>query len=170
MTEKDPDPLPFRFFNEVGIIDQLARAKLESVLPDGLKISKFIALNHLVRLGGNWSPACLVYAFQVMKGVITNTLKRLELRGLVNVVADPGDGRGKLVRLTAAGRDMCEQCIRSIGPVLIDLEVKFGEKRFAKLYLYWKKSGDISTNAALDFRLRKSGLLILSPHLGLQPA
>ena len=132
MTEKDPDPLLFRFFNEVGIIDQLARAKLESVLPDGLKISQFIALNHLVRLGGNWSPARLANAFQVMKGAITNTLKRLELRGLVNAVADPGDGRGKLVRLTAAGRDMREQCVRSIGPVLIDLEAKFSEKRFAK--------------------------------------
>ena len=27
---------------------------------------------------------------------------------------------------------MCEQCLRSIDPVFVDLEAKFGEKRFAE--------------------------------------
>jgi DNA-binding MarR family transcriptional regulator len=132
MTKKDQDPLLFRFLNEVGIIEQLARTKLESELPDGLKISQFIVLNHLARLGGGWSPVRLANAFQVTKGAITNTLQRLEARGLVKIVSDPRDGRGKLVSLTTAGRDMRKQGIRSINPLLADLEVKFGEKRFAK--------------------------------------
>jgi len=132
MTKKDQDPLLFRFFNEVGIIEQLARAKLESELPDGLKISQFIVLNHLARLGGGWSPVRLANAFQVTKGAITNTLQRLETRGLVKIVSDPRDGRGKLVSLTTAGRDMRKQGIRSINPLLADLEAKFGAKRFAE--------------------------------------
>lgn len=132
MIKGAQDALLFRFLNEVGIIDQLARAKLESVLPDGLKISQFIVLNHLVRLGGDWSPARLARAFQVTKGAITNTLQRLESRGLVKVVSDPRDGRGKLVSLTATGRDMRKQCVRRVNPLLVDLEAKFGEEHFAK--------------------------------------
>jgi DNA-binding MarR family transcriptional regulator len=132
MTKKAQDPVLFRFFNEVGIIEQLARAKLESALPDGLKISQFMVLNHLARLGGGWSPVRLANAFQVTKGAITNTLQRLETRGLVKIVSDPRDGRGKLVSLTTAGRDMRKQCIRSINPLLADLKAKFGENRIAK--------------------------------------
>ena len=131
MTKKARDPLLFQFLNEVGIIDQLARAKLESVLPGGLKISQFMVLNHLVRLGGDWSPVRLANAFQVTKGAMTNTLQRLASRGLVAVAPDPHDGRGKLVELTAAGRRAREKCIRSVEPFLVDLQAKFGEKRFA---------------------------------------
>jgi DNA-binding MarR family transcriptional regulator len=132
VTKKARDPLLFRFLNEVGIIDQLARAKLESVLPDGLKISQFLVLNHLARLSGDWSPVRLANAFQVTKGAITNTLRRLESRGFVTIAPDPHDGRGKLVSLTAAGRKMREKCVRSVGPTLQDLEAAFGEKRFAE--------------------------------------
>lgn len=132
MANNPQDLLLFRFLNEIGIIDQLARARLESALPDGLKISQFVVINHLVRLGGDWSPVRLAKAFQVTKGAMTNTLRRLESRGLVAVVPDPDDGRGKLVRLTAAGRKMREKCVRSVDPLLADLEVKFGEQRFAK--------------------------------------
>ena len=78
-----------RSVGEIGIIDQLSSARLESVLPDGLKMSHFIVLNHLVRLEGNWSPVRLASAFQVTKDAITNTLKKLEKRGLVSIEADP---------------------------------------------------------------------------------
>ena len=130
-SENTQDPLLFRFFVEVGIIEQLSRARLESVLPDGLKISQFSILNHLLRLGGDWSPARLASAFQVTKGAITNSLQRLESRGLVKVVADPRDGRGKLVSLTSAGCEMRELCIRNIEPLLADLENEVGKQHFA---------------------------------------
>ena len=132
MARKTQDPLLFRFLNEVGIIDQLARAMVENALPDGLKMSQFIVLNHLVRLGGDWSPARLAKAFQVTKGAITNTLQRLESRGLVRVESDPRDGRGKLVSLTAAGRNIRNQCIRRITPLFVELEEELGEKRLEK--------------------------------------
>ncbi len=115
------DPALWRLFTEVGIIEQLARHKLESSMPEGLKISQFGVLNHLVRLGGTWSPVRLASAFQVTKAAMTNTVGRLEKRGLVEVVADPDDGRGKLVSITDAGRDMRERCIKSVGPFMADL-------------------------------------------------
>lgn len=132
MKNETQDPTLFLFLNEIGIIDQLARAKMESVLPDSLKMSQFIVLNHLVRLGGQWSPARLASAFQVTKGAMTNTIKRLESRKLVKVMPDPNDGRGKLIELTSAGSKLREQCIRNVGPLIGSLEEAFGSQRIKK--------------------------------------
>ncbi len=131
MSEPVQDPLLFRFFTEIGIIEQLARNRLQRRLPDGLKMPQFILLNHLVRLGGDWSPARLAAAFQLTKGAMTNTLQRLEARGLVKVSADPRDGRGKLVGLTDAGRDMRERCVDSVGGLLEQLSREVSEPEVA---------------------------------------
>ena len=131
MVEPTEDRLAFRLFTEIGIIEHLARNRLEHGLPDGLKVSQFGVLNHLVRLGGEWSPARLASAFQVTKGAMTNTLRRLEKRGLVRVLADPRDGRGKLVGITEAGRKMRVRCVESIGPLLADLSRELSDKGFA---------------------------------------
>jgi len=132
MTETNDDPVVFRFFNEIGIIEQLASSRLEKVLPGDLKMSHFVLLNHLARLGGKWSPARLASAFQVTRAAITNTMKRLESRGLIRIETDPGDGRGKLVSLTGKGRRVREQCIAGIGPMLGELQQQFGSEVFAE--------------------------------------
>lgn len=131
MVEPTKDPLAFRFFTEIGIIEQLARSRLERALPDGLKVSQFIVLNHLVRLGGEWNPARLAAALQVTKGAMTNNLQRLEKRRLVRVLANPTDGRGKLVTITEAGRDMRLRCVASVGPFLADLSRELPDKDLA---------------------------------------
>jgi len=130
MSQNHQDPPVFRFFTEIGIIEQLTRAKLERVLPEGMKISQFAVLNHLVRLPGDWSPARLASAFQVTRAAMTNTLQRLESRGLIKIEADPDDGRGKLISLCQTGRDMREKCIGSISPFLAEMEKEFGEQNF----------------------------------------
>jgi DNA-binding MarR family transcriptional regulator len=108
------DPPIFRLLNEIAIIEQLARNRLERVLPDGLLAPHFAVLNHLVRLGDGRSPARIAAAFQVTKSTMTNTLQRLAARGLVALAPDPADGRGKLVRLT-------EACVRAAVPALDDV-------------------------------------------------
>ena len=133
MVDPSEDPLAFRLFTEIGIIEQLARNRLERGLPDGLKFSQFVVLNHLVRLGGEWSPARLASAFQVTKGAMTNTLQRLEMRGLVRIVADPSDGRAKLVTITDAGRHMRADCVASVSPFLADLSQALSDKDLAKV-------------------------------------
>lgn len=122
MTHSPPDdPIPFQFFNEVGIIEQLARSAFQRVLPDGLTLPQFNVLNHFVRLGGEKSPLDLARAFQVTKGAMTNTLQRLEAQGLIAVRPDPGDGRGKLVSITPLGRQRRERAIAALGPLVEDL-------------------------------------------------
>lgn len=131
MTSPKSDPPAFIFFNEIGIIEQLSRTRLERVLPDGLKISHFGVLNHFVRLGGERSPAELARAFQVTKGAMTNTIQRLEARGLITVRPDPRDGRGKRVAITSAGRRARDEAVAAIGPLLAELEGAFSRKDFA---------------------------------------
>lgn len=118
MPEKSDDPLLFTFFNEVGIIEQLARTAFERVMPKGMTVPQFSVLNHFVRLGGERTPAQLASAFQVSRATMTNTLKRLEAAGLIASTPDPDDGRSKRISLTPAGRAMRERCIASLMPLL----------------------------------------------------
>lgn len=115
------DPPLFALLNEVSIIEHLARNRLERVLPDGLRASHFVVLNHLVRLGDGRSPARIARAVQVERPAMTNTIQKLEARGLVRTGPDPRDGRGKLVFLTEAGRAAREAAvaaaIASIAPI-----------------------------------------------------
>ena len=98
------DPPLFALLNEISIVEHLARNRLERVLPEGLRFSHFVVLNHLTRLGDGRSLARIARAVQVERPAMTNTIQKLEARGLVHVGPDPRDGRGKLVYLTEAGR------------------------------------------------------------------
>lgn len=133
MTEPNrEDPLLFVFFNEIGIINQLAHHQLEQTFPPGFKISHFSVLNLLVRLGGEWSPSRLARSFQVTKGAMTNTLSWLSKAGYVEIRPDPSDRRGKLVALTESGRQMREQAVAGIAPVLQEIGQQFPEEEMAK--------------------------------------
>lgn len=119
------DPPIFALLNEVGIIEHLARNRLERMLPDGLRASHFVVLNHLVRMGDGRSPARIARAVQVERPAMTNTIQKLEARGLVRTAPDPRDGRGKLVFLTDAGRAARQAAVavatKAIGPIAADL-------------------------------------------------
>jgi DNA-binding MarR family transcriptional regulator len=132
MTEGRDDPVVFQVFNEVGIIEQLARTAFERVLPDGLTLSQFSVLNHFTRLGGEKSPVQLARAFQVTKGAMTNTLQRLERRGFIEVRPHPRDGRAKLVSISPAGARARDRAVAAVGPMLADLETEFGRAAFAE--------------------------------------
>jgi len=133
MTESNDVPTAFQAFTEISIIEQLSRNELERQLPNGLKMSQFGVLNHLDRLGGEWSPLRLANAFQVTKGAMTNTLQRLEKRGLINIQSDPNDGRGKLVSLTKLGRETRHVCIKSVGSLLADISNEISDDELAEI-------------------------------------
>ena len=125
------DPIS-TFFTEIAIIEQLARTRLERVLPDGMKEPQFGVLNHMVRLDKKGeSPAELASAFQVTRPTMTNTIQRLEAKGYVSVEPDPNDGRGKQVRITEAGRAAREKAIVEITPLFAKLVADLGFELFA---------------------------------------
>lgn len=112
-------PIAFEFFNEIGIIDQLAGTILERALPTGMTRAQFAVLNHFVRLGHHErSPAQLANAFQVTRPTMTSTLARLARGGLVAIRDDPADGRAKLVSLTPQGQAAREAAMIAVGTVL----------------------------------------------------
>ncbi len=126
MTSTPPDDPPiFALLNEVGIIEQLARNRFDAAQADGLLLSHFILLNHLVRVGDGTPPARIARALQLAKGAITNTMQRLEERGLIRLEPDPEDGRAKRVFLTPAGRARRAAAVRdataALAPLLADL-------------------------------------------------
>lgn len=117
----DQTPLAFVLLNEIGIISQLSSALFEAVLPDGLNQPQFSVLNNFVRLGGSRTPAELAEAFQVTRGAMTNTLRRLERKGCIQMRASQVDGRSKEVRITAKGRRLRNKAIKATEPELAKL-------------------------------------------------
>lgn len=126
------DPLLFVFFNEIGIINQLAQQRLEQTFPSGFKMSHFSVLNHFVRLGGEWRPSRLARSFQVTKGAMTNTLSWLSKQGYVEIRVDPKDKRVKLVQITDAGCQMREQAIEAVSPILQEIAHHFPDTEIEK--------------------------------------
>lgn len=127
-----PDPNPaelFDVFNEIGIIDQLARTRLESKLPTGLIAPHFTVLNHLVRVGDGTTPQRMARAFQVPKTSLAHTLQVLERRGLIEMRPNPDDGRSKTVWITRAGRTLRDGVIADLAPSLLRLLGEFGTDR-----------------------------------------
>lgn len=103
MSEQNAESY-FRFFNEIGIINQLVSNRVERVLPHGLTLSQFTVLNHFSRGLPPASPLELANAFQVTKGAMTNTLKQLEGKGFISIVPHESDGRSKIVSISDSGR------------------------------------------------------------------
>lgn len=128
-----PVPVEFQVFNEIGIVEQLARNRFERVLPDGLSVAQFSVLNHFVRLGGTPSLVALARAFQVSKPAMGKLVRKLAEQGLVDVSADPDDARGKRVSITRAGIATHHAAIAALDPELARLRDALGTASFQAL-------------------------------------
>lgn len=115
---KPPKKDLFGLFTEIGIINQLMMAEFNHLMPDGVHISHFGVINHLCRQGDGWTPLRLANAFQVTKATMTNTVARLSARGLVEVRANPKDGRSKLVFITPEGRAFQKRAMATLQPAI----------------------------------------------------
>jgi len=123
--QSDPDPALFTYFNEISIISQLAGNIFERSLPDGLTNSQFGVLNWFVRVDKQATPTRLATAFQVTGGAMTNTLKKLQTKGLVDIKPDANSGRQKIVTMTSKGRKLRDKAIACAPPALVEFSEKF---------------------------------------------
>ncbi len=78
-----------------------------------LTINEFNTLNALRRAGppNRLSPKDVGVSLLFSSGGLTKLLERLESRGLVAREPDPNDGRGGLVSLTTAGKELQERAM-----------------------------------------------------------
>lgn len=115
----------FVYFNEIGIIAQLSGALFQRALPAGLNNSQFAVLNWFSRVDSEASPGRLAKAFQVTPGAMTNTLKKLEAKGLVRIEPDESSGRRKKVTLTEAGEALRRSAIAAAAPLFQEFAERF---------------------------------------------
>lgn len=125
MAKPSASDTTFQFFNEIGIINQLATNAFEQVLPLGLTVSQFSVLNWFTRVDVQATPGRLATAFNVTKGAMTNTLKRLEQKGFIDVRIDETSARRKIVTMTPAGAAARKEALVAIEPLLKELTKSF---------------------------------------------
>jgi DNA-binding MarR family transcriptional regulator len=132
MDEQDAGAY-FTLFNEIGIIEQISRTFLEARLPDGLLVSHFGVVSHLIRVADGQTPLVLANAFQVPKTTMTHTLAGLEEHGLVEMRPNPDDKRSKRVWLTPQGRAFRNETIQRMVPLFKELSQDIPPEKIAAL-------------------------------------
>ncbi|MFJ7289323.1 MarR family winged helix-turn-helix transcriptional regulator [Curtobacterium sp. NPDC098951] len=114
-TERpDLDPSP------MAVIGRLSRAAtaVEGVLAatfarHGIDASTFDVLASLARQGAPYrlTPVELATQAMVTSSAVAQRLNRLESLGYVRRTANPSDGRGKIVELTARGKELLDRVL-----------------------------------------------------------
>ena len=102
----DLDVAPLQVLSRVSrLARHLDLARRTAFDRHDLELWEFDVLSALRRAGEPYqlSPGTLVQQTLVTSGTMTNRIDRLTARGLVERLPAPGDRRGVLVRLTAAG-------------------------------------------------------------------
>ena len=122
MLDFDDDELTLiTLISEVGAIEQIARAKLDSALTGNLNVSNFALLNHFSRRKEEKTPLQLAKTFNVTKGAMTNTLNKLEKLGYIHIRPDWEDARKKLVSISQSGIDARNNSMKMIKPLLNEI-------------------------------------------------
>jgi DNA-binding MarR family transcriptional regulator len=129
----------FTYFNEIGIISQLSTVLFEQSLSEGLTLSQFSVLNWFVRVDVEATPGRLARAFQVTGGAMTNTLKKLESKGLVKVEPDKNSGRRKRVTMTRKGNQVRDGAIKAVAPLLRNFSERFPVEKLGRQTLQLSK-------------------------------
>jgi DNA-binding MarR family transcriptional regulator len=113
----DLDVTPLQVLSRVTrLARHLDRARGAAFAAHGLEGWEFDVLAALRRAGEPYelSPGQLTAETLVTSGTMTNRIDRLEQRALVRRRPDPADGRGVLVRLQDAGRELVDTALADL--------------------------------------------------------
>ena len=131
-----------------AVSDELAR-QLEDL---GINLGEFDVLATLRRhgRGAKLTPKEIAAATFVTPSGLTNRLARLEKMGFIDRQVDPRDGRGALIKITAAGKRVADRGI--------EIVVSTQDRHMNELTEHMKKGLDQSMNRLLK-TLEVSGSL-----------
>jgi DNA-binding MarR family transcriptional regulator len=108
----DLDASPMGIWGRLARIQRLASREIAATLAShGLQPSEFDVLATLRRHGGRLRPVELRSGMMIGSGTVTHRLDRLEAAGLVERLPDPTDRRGRVIRLTDAGRHVVDAAV-----------------------------------------------------------
>jgi DNA-binding MarR family transcriptional regulator len=131
--EKSSDFLAIALFSELFMAEQLARNQLTRALPKGMELSQFSVLNHLAGVNDPRTPAQIAKTFNLTKGAITNTLRKLEWAGHININPDWNDARRKLVTISSSGKIARNSAFEKIAPIVESLITKVGPSKLREV-------------------------------------
>jgi DNA-binding MarR family transcriptional regulator len=128
--------LGWRIFNWIGIIDQLATARATRSLNElKLPFPQFVMLNHFShRPQEAKTVTSVAAALQQPQPGITKTVQKLVARKLLRADPAPGDGRSKLLTITAKGLDLHARAISTFVPQFAEVYWGWEEKEMAELF------------------------------------
>ena len=132
MDETDEHTI-YRFFTEIGIINQLSRSGLERHLPGSMTATQFGILGHLMRRPEGETPLQLATAFQVPKTSMTHMITGLVDAGLIEIAPNPKDGRSKIARVTPMAGPFFGEVTQKLGVDLMPVIQDLGVERFARV-------------------------------------
>ena len=110
----DLDATPMGIVGRISRLSRLLDKELKDFFADyGLEFWEFDVLATLRRSGAPYelSPGALLRTSMVTSGAITNRVDRMEAKGLVERLRDPGDRRGVRIRLTPAGLELIDKLV-----------------------------------------------------------
>lgn len=108
------DATPMGIVGRISRLSRLLDKELKDFFADyGLEFWEFDVLATLRRSGAPYelSPGALLRTAMVTSGAITNRVDRMEAKGLVERLRDPGDRRGVRIRLTPAGLELIDNLV-----------------------------------------------------------
>ncbi|GAB5483292.1 MAG: MarR family transcriptional regulator [Parasphingorhabdus sp.] len=111
------DPIEFAVMTEIGIINQLADNLFQAHLPKGITVAQFSVLNHLLRLDVQQTISELASAMQVAQPTMSSTVRKLEDKGLVELIHEPNDRRIRRVAVTATGAQLRNDAVAALAPM-----------------------------------------------------
>ncbi len=111
------DPIEFAVMTEIGIINQLADNLFQAHLPKGITVAQFSVLNHLLRLDVQQTISELASAMQVAQPTMSSTVRKLEDKGLVELIHEPNDRRIRRVAVTNAGALCRNDAVAALAPM-----------------------------------------------------
>ncbi len=127
------DPIEFAVMTEIGIINQLADNLFQSHLPKGMTVAQFSVLNHLLRLEAQQTISELASAMQVAQPTMSSTVRKLEDKGLVELIHEPNDRRIRRVAVTATGAQLRNDAVAALQPMAETLRQTIPETEWEAL-------------------------------------
>ena len=110
----DLDGAPMEFVVRTIRVAALLEKRLERLVEGhGMALWEFDVLATLRRNPGGLQPKRLMREMLLSSGAMTHRIDRLTADGLVRRVADPGDRRGVIVRITARGRKRVDPIVEA---------------------------------------------------------
>lgn len=128
LTRAQDESFGHLLFTTARLMDERAQARLNAAAGERLARPALMRLLPLIDQVGI-RPTELARRVDVSKQAVGQALAELEQRGFVEYVADPRDGRARLVRLSKRGATASRRGLKVLATLEADVAAKVGRRR-----------------------------------------